>query len=368
MKVLHVITGLAAGGAETQLELLLQHTRHDAEVAVLYNLGSVGRRIADKGVPVYDLGMRSNRQISSIFRLAQIMREGDYDVVHAHLYRACVYGRIAARLARVPVVVATEHSLGEKQIEGRPKSPLTRLLYVATDFFSQATVAVSDEVRRLLVEWGIPREKIRVIPNGLDLTSFGYLPDDRRLLRKQLGIPAEDFVVGSVGRLHRVKRHDLLIEAVAPLLSRGKAWLLLVGEGPERPRLEKLALEAGAYERTIFTGERNDISRFLSVMDLFASPSEEETFGLAILEAAASGLPVAAVRCPALDGVRMPGLFRLPAGDLTRLRRILLDEAFNNRTRNDGIEERASLLEGRYDIRNVATAIDELYEALLDGR
>lgn len=368
MKVLHVITGLAAGGAETQLELLLQHTRHGAEVAVLYNPGSVGRRIAAKGVAVYDLGMRSNRQISSIFRLARIIREGDYDAVHAHLYRACVYGRPAARLARVPVVVTTEHSIGEKQIEGRPKSPLARLLYVATDFFSEATIAVSDEVRRLLVEWGIPREKIRVIPNGLDLASFGYSPDDRRLLREELGIPAEDFVVGSVGRLHRLKRHDLLIEAAAPLLSRGKAWLLLVGEGPERPRLEKLARKAGAYERTIFAGERNDVSRFLSVMDLFASPSEEETFGLAILEAAASGLPVVAVRCPALDGVRMPGLFKLPAGDLTRLRRILLDEALNDRTRNNGFEKRASLLEGRYDIRNVAAAIDNLYEALLDGR
>lgn len=369
MKVLHVITGLAAGGAETQLELLLQHTRHRAEVAVLSNPGSVSRRIAANGVTVYDLGMRSNSQVSIIFRLARIMCEGDYDAVHTHLYRACVYGRPAARMARVPLVVTTEHSLGEKQIEGRPKSPFVRLLYLATDFFSEATIAVSNETRRLLVEWGIPREKIRVIPNGLDLASFGYSPDDRRLLRKQLGIPSEDFVVGSVGRLHRFKRYDLLVEAAAPLLSRGRAWLLLVGEGAERTRLENLAREVGVADRTIFAGERDDVSRFLSVMDLFASPSEEETFGLAILEAAASGLPVVAVRCPALDGLRMPDLVRrVPAGDLTRLRRVLLDGALDERVRRDGLEKRASLLEGRYDIRNVATTIDDLYEALLDGR
>jgi glycosyltransferase involved in cell wall biosynthesis len=368
MKVLHVITGLAAGGAENQLELLLRHTRHRAEVAVLRNPGSVGRRIAESGITVYELGMRSNSQVSVIFRLARIMREGHYDTVHVHLYRACVFGRPAARLARVPLVVTTEHSLGEKQIEGRPKSPFVRRLYLATDFFSEATIAVSDETKRFLVEWGIPREKIRVIPNGLDLARFGYSPADRKLLREQLGIPPEDFVMGSVGRLHRLKRFDLLIEAAAPLLSQGKTWLLLVGEGDERPRLEKLAREAGVADRTIFAGERADVSRLLSVMDLFASPSEEETFGLAILEAAASGLPVVAVRCPALDGLRLPGLVGIPAGDSTRLRRILLDEALDERDRDNGFEERAGLLEGRYDIRNVAAAIDDLYEALRDGR
>ena len=71
------------------------------------------------GHPVYELEMGGNTDLSALPRLVQIIHKGRYDVVHTHLYRACVYGRVAARLAGVPVVVATEHSLGEERIEGR---------------------------------------------------------------------------------------------------------------------------------------------------------------------------------------------------------------------------------------------------------
>jgi glycosyltransferase involved in cell wall biosynthesis len=366
LKVLHVITGLATGGAEAQLDLLLRHTRHDAEVLTLYNFGSVGRRMAARGVRVYDLGMRSNRQVSRIFRLARIMRVGAYDAVHVHLYRACVYGRTAARLAGVPVVVTTEHSLGETQIEGRSKSLAVRLLYLATEPFSDATVAVSPRVRKSLVEWGVAERKIRVIPNGLDLERYAFDPEARELLRKEFEIPTEDFVVGSIGRLHPLKRYDRLIEASAPILLKNGGWLLLVGEGPEKTRLQRLAEEAGVAGRTVFAGERDDAPRLLSTMDLFVSPSEEETFGLATLEAAAAGLRVVAAECPALDGLRASNVRRIAGNDTPSLHRALLDERnlFLSSSGNSRPATPGGVLSRRYDIRSVTAALDELYEAL----
>ena len=119
MRVLHVITGLNAGGAEHQLRLLLRHQLSDAEVATLTDPGVVAGLIRADGHPVYELEMGGNTDLSALPRLVQIIHKGRYDVVHTHLYRACVYGRVAARLAGVPVVVATEHSLGEERIEGR---------------------------------------------------------------------------------------------------------------------------------------------------------------------------------------------------------------------------------------------------------
>lgn len=361
MKVLHVITALGVGGAERQLDLLLQNTRHDAEVFALYNFGSVGRRIAARGVHVYDLGMRSNRQVMSVFRLARIMREGAYDMVHLHLYRACLYGRVAARLAGIPSV-ATEHSIGEALIEGRRKTLPVRLLYLATEHFSEATIAVSPKVRELLVEWGVRKEKIRVIPNGLDPERFAFDPEARKVLRKEFGMREDDFVLGSIGRLHAPKRYDRLLKAAALLLEGGGVWLLLAGDGAEKPRLVRLARELGIAGRVIFAGERDDVPRLLSAMDLFVSSSEEETFGLAILEAATSGLRVVAAECPALDGLSLNGVLRVPA-DVPSLRRVLLEEATAGPTTH-----RARKLPERYDIRTVVAAIDELYESLLSVR
>lgn len=359
---MHVITGLSAGGAETQLGLVLEHGRHTYEVATLYNFGYVGEQLVQRGVRVYDLGMRSNRQVRHVARLAGIMRRGRYDVVHVHLYRACLYGRIAARLAGVPVVVTTEHSLGEEQIEGRRKTWPVKALYTTTDKLSDATVAVSPEVRERLLDWGVSGGKIRVIPNGIDFDRFTFDPRARQDLRDSFGIPMRDFVVGAVGRLHPYKRYDSLIRAAGPLLKSG-GWLLLVGEGEQRHHLQELARATGHPRRVVFAGERKDIPRMLSAMDLFVSPSREETFGLAAVEALANGIRVAVAACPALEGVRAEGVRRI-SGEIRELRDVMLEESGNGlRTGGpDGAFRR------RYDIRSVASSLDRLYECLLAGR
>src|SRR5690349_8818195 len=119
VKVLHVITGLGVGGAELQLRSILQHTRHQSEVVTLYNPGPVAEMISGDGGRVRDLGMTGNTELPALGRLTRLIRDGGYHVVHTHLYRSCIYGRIAARLAGTPVVVTTEHSIGETHLERR---------------------------------------------------------------------------------------------------------------------------------------------------------------------------------------------------------------------------------------------------------
>nr|BFE86793.1 hypothetical protein GCM10020093_093940 [Planobispora longispora] len=154
MKVLHVITGLAAGGAEQQLRALLPHLTARCEVAALTNPGGVAEAIRAEGTPVHHLDMRGNLDLRAVGRLVRLMRSGRYDIVHTHLYRACVYGRVAARLARVPAVVATEHSIGESAIEGRRATVGVRALYRATASMGDVTIAVSRAVAERLVRWG----------------------------------------------------------------------------------------------------------------------------------------------------------------------------------------------------------------------
>ncbi len=300
MKVLHVITGLGIGGAELQLELLLRHSRADSEVVTLTNKGCVADLIEKNGVPVYDLGMSASTEVAALQRLYRIIRAGRYDLVHTHLYRSQVYGSVAARLAGVPAVVTTEHSLGDTAIEGRPLSLPVRALYLAANRLARATIAVSDAVRDRLAHRGVPAGKITLIPNGVDVERVAYDPAARSAVRARLGIAPDTSVIGVLGRLDPNKRVDLVIRSVAPLLDRDRV-LLIAGDGAERTRLERCAADAGVADRVVFAGERRDVPAVLSAFDMLVAASAQETFGLSILEGLASGLPVLYTSCPALD-------------------------------------------------------------------
>jgi len=191
VKVLHVITGPGVGGAELQLWSVLRHTRHDADVVTLYNPGAVAERMHGDGVSVRDLGMRRNTELAALRRLRTLIRAGGYDVVHAHLYRACICARPAAWLARTSAVVTSEHSIGETHIERRKMTSSVRALYLGTDLFSDATIAVSDAVRERLVHWGVPARKITVIPNGVDFARVAFDADARARARRELAPPCE---------------------------------------------------------------------------------------------------------------------------------------------------------------------------------
>ncbi|CAM5472170.1 glycosyl transferase [Streptomyces avidinii] len=324
-RVLHVITGLGVGGAEQQLRLLLRHMPMTSDVVTLTNPGPVAEGLRADGVRVVHLGMSGNRDLGALPRLVTFIRRGRYDLVHTHLYRACVYGRLAARLAGVRRVVATEHSLGEGEIEGRPLTRGVRGLYLASERLGAATVAVSDTVAARLEAWGVPAARIHVVPNGIEAVRFRFDEGVRRATRARTGLPERAFVVGGVGRLVPGKRFDVLVRAVAALPG---AHLLLAGDGPERAALRSLAAELGAQSRIHLLGERDPlgdsadgrtpgIPALLAAMDVFVSPSREEAFGLAVVEALAAGLPVLHVTCPAIDDLpatQAPGARRIGPG------------------------------------------------------
>ena len=357
MKVLHVITGLAAGGAEQQLHLLLRYQSTGAEVATLTNLGSVAEAIRRDGTVVHDLGMRRNTDVAALPRLARLIRTRRFDLVHTHLYRACVYGRLAARLAGVRPVVATEHSLGETSIEGRRLSNGVKALYLATERLGQTTIAVSTAVARRLRACGVPASRIETIPNGVDLHRYRFDPAQRARLRARLGIGLERFVVGTVGRLVPEKRTDEVMRAVSGLAD---VTVLVVGAGTDRAALGTLARQLRVD--TVFVGEVTDVSGLLSAMDMLAAPSVQETFGLSVIEALTAGLPVAYGSCPALDDLAadpVPGAIRVSA-DRPALRNAVLD------TIRAGPRRLAPppALE-RYDIARVAGQVHELYERVI---
>lgn len=369
MRVLHVITGLGIGGAEQQLRLLLRHLpeEYECEVVTLTNPGLVAEGLARDGVPVAHLGMHGNRDLAALPRLARLIRAGSYDIVHTHLYRACVYGRAAARLAGVRAVVATEHSLGRSQIEGRRLSLGVRALYRASERLGSTTLAVSETVARRLGEWGVDPARVRLAPNGIDAARHAFSPAARLAVRGRLGIPQYAYVVGGVGRQAPGKDFDRLVRAVA---ANRDAHLLLVGDGPERVPLLRTVHRVGAAGRVHFAGAHEhpeadapgapDVPELLSAMDLFVSPSPEESFGLAVVEALAAGLPALYVACPALEDLPAeyaPGARRVSSEDLAAAIRAEVLAGSRRLPVPPAVE--------RYDIARTAEAVAAAYESVL---
>lgn len=362
MKVLHVITGLGVGGAELQLRSILQHTRHQSDVVTLYNPGPVAEMITGDGGRVRDLGMTRNTELSALGRLARLIRAGGYDVVHAHLYRSCIYGRLAARMAGTPVVVTTEHSIGETHLERRRMTLGVRALYLGTDLCSDATIAVSDAVAHRLTKWGVPARKIEMIPNGLDFNRVAFDAAARTRIRDEFALPQDAYVIGVLGRLDPIKRFDLVIRAAAPLLDEAHR-LLIVGDGQIRPDLEAEAARHGVAELVTFAGERHDVAAMLSSLDLFIASSEQETFGLSVLEALANGIPALFTTCPALEGIETERARQVP-GDVEAMRQEIAAEITGGRRPRQSVPA----IGERYGIEAVTRRIDDLYERLMSRR
>ncbi|GAA2888769.1 glycosyl transferase [Actinoplanes cyaneus] len=353
-----MISTAAEGGAEHQLRLLLRRLPHDSEVVTLSPVGTEGRAIRAGGTPVHELSTACDRDVAAIVRLRRLIRRGHYDLVHTHLYRACVQGRIAARLAGVPHVVATEHHLG------RPGAGRLGPLYLLSERLGQLTIAATTTIADRLRGWGVPGERIVTIPRAIDPSEYRFDPALRATTRARLGVTDDVPVIGVTGRLTPAKRLDLLIRAVAEVPD---AVLLLVGDGPARPALQQLAIIEDVADRVLFAGTVRHPREMLCAMDVFASP-DRNTWGLAVLEAIAAGLPAIYAACPPLEeraAARVPvrGTHRLSPHDRESLPRTLRAEVLCLAERR-GARLPARTAGPRYHADHLAAAVGQVYDRL----
>ncbi|MCM3887280.1 glycosyltransferase [Frankia sp. R82] len=371
VRVVHVITALAAGGAERQVQQLVGQSISETTVICLYGGGVIADELQAAGHRVQVLGMDGWRRAAAPLRLARRLHQLRPDVVHVHLLAAQLWGLPAARLARVPVVVSTEHSLMRNSVEGRPLTPTLRRAYLLLERLATHTVAVSSATAGRLTDWGVCPARMSVIANGVDVDASAFSATGRRSVRAELGVADHTSLVGAVGRLDPVKRFDVLIDAVAPSLTVGERELVIVGAGAERDALRERCAWLGVTEAVHFLGARSDIPAVLSAFDVLVSPSRDETFGLAVVEAVANGLPVVYGQAPALSELTRPPrtATQIPLHLDAPAERAALATAVDNALAAGprGGEAPAELRE-RYAISNVADTIDILYRRLLIGR
>ncbi len=224
--------------------------------------------------------------------LYKVLKERRYKIVHAHLSTMSVFPLFAAWRAGVPVRICHNHTTaywgeGFKTLLKYILRPFNKIF--ATDYFTCGETAGRWMFGNRCFDSG----KVTVMPNAIDTEKFAFDQEARTVLRDELGIPWDAFVVGHVGRFTYAKNHAFLLEVFREVLkARPSAKLLLVGEGELQDNIKSMAEKLGIEGDIFFTGVRANTNQLYSVMDVFCLPSLYEGLGMAAWEAQANGLPV----------------------------------------------------------------------------
>jgi glycosyltransferase involved in cell wall biosynthesis len=313
------------------------------------------------------------RDARAVTRLARLLRRERPAILHTHTAKAGAVGRVAALLAgdaRPPIVVHTFHGHVLRGYFGPVKTIGFRLLERLLARITTQLVAVSPEVRDDLVRLGVaPESKFAVVRLGIELDERVENDDARRReTRRVLGIPGEAFVVGWFGRMTAVKRTPDVVHAFRELVEKGiDARLLLVGDGPDRDGLERLAYEAGVMRRCLFLGYQEEVGRYYDAIDVLVLPSANEGTPVSVIEALAAARPVVATRVGGTPDVVREGVdgFLVELGDVGTIAARLAELAADPELRKQMGEAGRERVHERYAVERLITDTEQLYRSLL---
>lgn len=295
MEIVHVVENLDRGGLERTVVDLIASQRdagHECRVICLFKLGLLARELLASGVRVDACGKRPGLDLRALRRARALIRQSPDAVIHTHNAMAHYYAVLASLGLPVKCRINTRHGMGGRTRSGRQEW-LYRQSLRGTDY----AVAVCEAARQRFAADGMhPRRALLSVPNGIRLERFRPADDvARQSLVAELGLPTGSRIIGTVGRLQPVKDHALLLRAFAKVrVQVPEAALVIVGDGPLRAALEAQAEQAGLSDALRFMGDRHDVPRLLTGMEVFALTSTSEGYSVALLEACASSLPIVA--------------------------------------------------------------------------
>lgn len=296
IRLMLFITNFHIGGTEKQFVLVgqrLDRRLFDVRVGCLHRVGAYVRPIEASGLSVQEFPVRSLRQPGTLWHLLSLvraLRHHRIDLVHAYGLYANIFAVPAARLARVPAVVASIRDMGDIWTPSQRR--VQRLVCRMAD---RVTVNARVVARHLAAE-GYDPGRLTVIPNGIDTAPFDGIQRDGRI-RDELGIPRDVPLVGVVSRLNPDKGIDHFLRAAAMVTRHlGDVRFLVLGDGPSRADLERLARELGLAGRVVFAGFRLDVPQALAELSVSVLPTLSEAMSNTLMESMAAGVPVVATR------------------------------------------------------------------------
>ena len=301
MKTLHVEAGTHLYGGGLQVFFLVQGLQARGEEAVLAcPAGSaIAAQARAHGLQVREIAMGGDQDIGLIGRVRKLIRTERPALVHLHSRRGSdVWGAIAARLEGVPTVMSRRND----NPEPRGWFHLKYKLY-------DRVVAISEGIEQVLLHAGLSPEKVVCVHSAVDTQRYRPHRDDMDWFRHEFDLADDELTIAMAAQFIARKGHRTLISALPAVLAvHPRTRVLLFGQGPEMVAMRKRVQGAGLEQQVVFAGFRNDLERVLPCVDVMVHPAEMEGLGVALLQAAACGLPIVAGRAGGIPEIVRPGI------------------------------------------------------------
>ena len=370
--VCQVVHSLDVGGAEILAADLSRRLRNDYRFVFvcLDALGKLGKQLQAEGFSVFVVDRRDGIDWRCMRELEAIWRREDVRIVHAHQYTPFFYSLAAGLLRRRPPILFTEHGRWFPDLPNRKRIIFNRLMLRRRD----RVVGVGNSVRRALIDnEGIRPGRVGVVYNGISIRNFAptfHYSITRAEVRAEIGVTEDDFVLLQVARLDALKDHITAIRTLERAVrSRSNIRLVLVGEGPELPRIREEIQRRDLQPFVRLLGLRRDVARLLHAADLFLLTSVSEGIPLTAIEAMAAQLPVVATCVGGLPEVVEEGRTGLlaDAGSDEQLAACILRLVENRALRLQMGEAGASRATASFSDERMGTEYSRLYREMLSN-
>jgi len=391
VKIIHIITRLDKGGSaeETLLTvrgldkerydiILIKGLSLESEMgvretrAVEHNLAEVERcgiriltisELVRTIHPLYDL--------KAFISLVKIFLREKPHIVHTHTSKAGILGRWAAFFSRVPVIIHTSHGHVFWGYFGKLKTRIFILLEKISALVTDRLIMLTEQEKNDHLHFHIaPENKFSVVHSGINLDEFSNTSVDPASMKRRLGVPEDNLIVGTVGRLTSIKGHRYLIEAARKILDvRPDIIFVFLGDGELLDELKNMATRSDIEENIMFLGWRSDVAEVMSTFDIFALPSLNEGMGRVLVEAMALGRPIVASNIGGIPDLVVDGEngYLVPVGDVeslaARIRKLLDDPE-----KREEMGECGKKIAIDYSANAMVQKIDRVYRKLVVSR
>ena len=299
INVLFLIDSFNGPGAGTEKHLRylaskLDKSKFKSMICYFDGNNVLANILKGEGIPTIYLPLKRIYGLKALlvaYKIAKIIKENNIDIVQTYHFKADTFGVLVSRLAGVKKIVSSRRDTGYL------KKPSQVLLNRFINRFIDHFIMVSDKVGRIIMgPEGIDSGKINTIYNGVDLNKFSVSKNGQAIVvRKELGIPADDFVIGTTAMFRPEKGYDIFLEGIWRLGNDFQNLkVLLIGDGPLYDKITGYCSELGLEHKVIFLGSSQEVAKYLEAMDVFCLISKHEGFSNAILEAMAMGKPIIA--------------------------------------------------------------------------
>ncbi len=373
IRVLEMIDQPFLGGGQLNLLSLarfLDRSRFDVSVCSR-DSGPLVDEVKKSGLTHFPIPFHKKIDTRIVRDIVRLQKENHFDILHTHGGVAGFFGRLAVRKCRVPIVIHTLHGIHYLHYRNYPLRYFFVLLERYFSKWTDALIFVSEADRQTGMKKKLASEdKMIVIENGIDFSAYAS-KDETSSAREELSISSAQPVVGTIARLHRQKGLPYLIKAAKAISQRyPKVRVLIVGEGPERKKLERLIKKAALTEAVLLLGERKDAARILSLFDIFVLPSLWEGLPYALLEAGAYSKAVIVTKVEGIKEVIQDGETgvlvepKSPPALAESIIRLLADDDYRHRI---GENLRKAILP-RYTLSRMIQQTQELYLTLFEKK